>query len=80
MAAALLRVVQDVMSVLAPASASVVSSAAVHGFDTGVLGGLDAGSVGRVSENAAACRVVAKLASERLPRALLRVELLSVRS
>jgi len=54
LAAALLRVVRDVMPVQAPA----VSSAAVRGFDTGVSGGLDADGVGRVGENAAACRVV----------------------
>jgi len=41
-----------------PASASVGFSAAVRGFVTGLSGGHDAGGVGRVSENAAACRVV----------------------
>jgi len=35
----------------------VVPSAAVRGFNTGVLGGLDAGCVGRVGEIAAACCV-----------------------
>jgi len=57
LAAALLRVVRAV-PVQAPASASVVSSAAVRAFDTGVLGGPDAGGVGRVGENTAACHVV----------------------
>jgi len=56
--AALLRVVRDAVPVQAPASASMVPSAAVRGFDTGVSGGLDADGVGRVGENAAACRVV----------------------
>jgi len=58
LAAAFLRVVQDAVPVQAPASASVVPSATVRGFDTGVLGGLDAGGVGRVCENAAACKIV----------------------
>jgi len=35
----------------------VIPSAAVRGFDTGVSGGFVAGGAGRVSENAAACRV-----------------------
>jgi len=43
--------------VQAPASASVVPSAAVCSFDAVVSGCLDAGGVGRVSENAAACSV-----------------------
>ena len=58
LAAALLLVVRVVAPVQAPASASVFPSAAVRGFDTGVSGGLDAGGVGRVGANAAACRVV----------------------
>ena len=78
LAAALLRVVRDAVHVQAPAPASVDPSAAVRGFDTGFSCGLDAGGVGKVGENAAACRVDVPLA--RLPRALLRVDLLSVRS
>jgi len=50
--------VRDAVPVQAPASASVVSSATVRGFDTSVSGGLDAGGVGRVRENAAACCVI----------------------
>ena len=75
--AALLRVVRDAVPVQAPASASVIPSAAVRGFDTVVSVGLIAGGAGRVGENAAACRVNV---SARLQRTLLRVELLSVRS
>jgi len=58
LAATLLRVVRDAMPVQAPASASVISSTAVHGYDTGVSSGLNAGSVCRGSEHAAACCVV----------------------
>jgi len=76
LAAALLHVVRDAVPVHAPACASVVSSTAFLGFDAGVSGGLDAGGVGRVGENAAACRTVVGAAavslSARLPRALLR--------
>jgi len=57
LAAALLRVVRDTVTVQAPASASLVPSTAVCDFDTGVSGGLDAGGVGRVHEHAAACCV-----------------------
>jgi len=57
LASDLLRVAR-VVPIQAPASVSVVSSAAVRGSDTGVSGGLDADGVGRVGENAAACRVV----------------------
>jgi hypothetical protein len=57
LAAALLRVVRDAVPVQFSVSASVIPSAAVRGFDTGVSGGLVAGGAGRVSENAAACRV-----------------------
>jgi len=52
--------------------------AAVRVVDTGVLGGLVAGGAGRVGEIAAACHVGSMLA--RLPRALLRMELLCARS
>ena len=46
---------RDAVPVQAFASASVVPSATVRGFD--VLGGLDAGGAGRVGANDAACRV-----------------------
>ena len=75
--AALLRVVRDAVPVQAPASASVIPSAAVRGFDTVLSGGLVAGGADRAGENATACRADV---SARLPRTLLRVELLSVRS
>ena len=56
MAAALLRVVRDAVPVQAPVSASLVPSAVVRGFDTGVSGGLIAGGAGQVGENATVCR------------------------
>jgi len=58
LAAALLRVVRDAVPVQAPASASIVPSATVRGFDTGVLGGFDSGGAGPVCENSAACKIV----------------------
>ena len=58
LAAAFLRVIRYAVPVQAPVSASVLLSAAVRGFDTGVSGSLDASSVGRVGEHVAACHVV----------------------
>ena len=43
LAAALLHVVRDAVPIQAPASASVVPSAAVRGFDAGISCGLDSG-------------------------------------
>jgi len=77
LAAALLRVVRDVVPIQAPASPSVVPSASVRGVDTGVSDGLNAVGAGRVVANAAACRGDFGLA--RPPRALLWVDLLSFR-
>jgi len=57
LASALLRVVREAVPVQAPASASMAPFSAVRGFDAGVSGGLDAGSDGRVGENAATCSV-----------------------
>jgi len=48
--AALLRVVRDAVPVQAPASASMVPSAAVRGFNAGVSGGLYAGCTGPVGK------------------------------
>jgi len=50
-------VVRKTVAVQAPASASVVPSAAVRGVETGVLGDIVVDDVGRVGEIAAACRV-----------------------
>jgi len=58
LAAALLRVVCDAVPMQAPASASVVPSAAVRGFDASVSSGLDASGAARVSTNAAACHAM----------------------
>ena len=58
LAAALQRVVREVVLVQAPASAPVVTvpSAGVHVVDTGVSGGIAASVAGRVGELAAVCR------------------------
>ena len=45
------------MPVQAPATTSVVPSAAVRGVDKGVSGSIVAGDAGRVDDIAAACRV-----------------------
>jgi len=75
LAAALLRVVRDVVPIQAPASPSVVLSASVRGVDTGAR--LNAVGAGRVVANAAACRDDFDLV--RPPCVLLWVDLLSFR-
>jgi len=75
LAAALQRVVREAELVQVPASAYVVPSASVRGFDTGVLGGIAASVAGRVGELAAVCRERVIVGAAGRPGALLRVEL-----
>jgi hypothetical protein len=76
LAAALQRVVREAELVQVPASAHVVPSASVRGFDTGVLGGIAASVASRVGELAAVCRERVIVGAAGRPGALLRVELL----